>query len=154
MKKIIESPFADCNAVLNITPQKMTFRKEEFDVFEYYYICEKTKKEFTTPEATDLTLKHLYNQYREKNNILFPEQIKQLREQYKLSPVKMSEVLGFGENVYRQYEKGEIPSKSNAKTLNLIKHSKNFIELAEKSNIFSEYEINNLKEFTAKNEVK
>ncbi len=145
MKKTIESPFADCNAVLHITPQKMSFRKEEFDVYDYFYVCEITKKEFATSEASDLTLKQLYNQYREKNNILFPEQIKQLRKQYGLTPAKMSEVLGFGENVYRQYEKGEIPSKSNAKTLNLIKHSKNFNELVEKSNLFSIYELDELK---------
>lgn len=149
MKKTIESPFADCNAVLHVTPKKMSFRREEFDVYDYYYVCDETKKEFTTAEATDLTLKQLYNQFREKNNILFPEQIKQLREQYGITPVKMSEVLGFGENVYRNYEKGEIPSKSNAKTLNLIKHSKNFIELADSSNIFSEFEIVEFKKIAA-----
>ncbi len=149
MKKTIESPFADCNAVLHVTPQKMTFRKEEFDVYDYFYVCEITEKEFATPEASDLTLKQLYNQYREKNNILFPEQIKKLREQYGLTPVKMSEVLGFGENVYRQYEKGEIPSKSNSKTLNLIKHPKNFIELTESSNIFSELDILEFKKIGA-----
>ncbi len=145
MKKTIESPFANCNAVLHVTPKKMSFRKEEFDVYDYYYVCDETKKEFTTADATDLTLKQLYNQYREKNNILFPEQIKQLREQYGITPVKMSEVLGFGENVYRNYEKGEIPSKSNAKTLDLITNPDNFIDLAEKSKLFSDREINDLK---------
>lgn len=145
MKKKIDSPFADCKAVLNVAPQKMSFRKEEFDVYDYYYVCDETKKEFTTAEATDLTLKQLYNQYRENNNILFPEQIKKLREQYGLTPVKMSEVLGFGENVFRNYEKGEIPSKSNAKTLDLITNPDNFIELAEKSNLFTERELDNFR---------
>ena len=145
MKKFIESPFADGKAALHIAPKKMTFRKKEFDVYDYYYICEVTKKEFSTNEASELTLKQLYNQYREKHNILFPEQIKQLREQYNLSPQKMSEVLGFGENVYRQYEKGEIPGKSNAATLSLVKQHKNFIELADKSGIFSEFELRDLK---------
>jgi DNA-binding transcriptional regulator YiaG len=145
MKKFIESPFADGKAALHITPKKMIFRKDEFDVYDYYYVCEVTKNEFATNEASELTLKQLYNQYREKHNILFPDQIKQLREQYDLSPQKMSEVLGFGENVYRQYEKGEIPNKSNAKTLNLVKHHKNFIELANDSGIFAEFELNNLK---------
>lgn len=154
MKKIIGSPFAECNAVLHVTPKKMSFRKEEFDVYDYYYVCDETKKEFTTAEATDLTLKQLYNQYREKNNILFPEQIKKLREQYGLTPVKMSEVLGFGENVYRNYEKGEIPSKSNAKTLNLITNFENFIELADKSNLFTERELDYFKLIAAKHHAK
>lgn len=144
MRKFIESPFADGKAALRITSKKMTFRKEEFDVFDYFYVCEVTKKEFTTNEATELTLKQLYNQYREKNNILFPEQIKQLRDQFELSAQKMSEILGFGENVYRNYEKGEIPSKSNAKTLDLITENKNFIKLAIDSNIFSPLELEQL----------
>jgi DNA-binding transcriptional regulator YiaG len=148
MKTKIESPFAGCNALLHITPKKMLFRKDEFEVYDYYYICEKTKKEFTTTEATDITLKQLYNQYREKNNILFPEQIKKLRSQYGLSASKMSEVLGFGENVYRNYENGEIPGKSNSKTLNLIKHTKNFLELVVESGLFSEYELDELRKIS------
>ena len=145
MKNIIESPFSDGKAALNIVSKKMTFRKEEFDVYDYYYICEVTKKEFTTNEATELTLKQLYNQYREKHNIPFPEQIRELREQYELSAQKMSEVLGFGENVYRNYEKGEIPSKSNSKTLNLISQPENFVILAEESCIFNQSDLDNFK---------
>jgi len=158
IKKEIESPFANCNAKLNIAKTKRSFRKEEFDVYEYYYVCEETKKDFATNESTDLTLKQLYNQYRERHKILFPLQIKQLREKYGLSAIRMSEVLGFGENVYRQYEKGEIPNKSNANFLNLMKHSENFIELAQKSETISDIELAELNKtisfFNEKNDSK
>ena len=142
IKKEIESPFADCRAELKISKTKRTFRKEEFEVYEYYYVCNETKKDFATTESTDITLKQLYNLYREKHNILFPLQIKQLREKYGLSAAKMSDVLGFGENVYGQYEKGEIPSKANAKFLNLARKPENFIELARESNKLSSSGLN------------
>lgn len=40
---------------------------------------------------------------------------------YDLSALKMSEILGFGDNQYRLYESGDMPSEANGKVLNLIK---------------------------------
>jgi DNA-binding transcriptional regulator YiaG len=151
MKKIIESPFADAKAMLQIKPNKMIFRKEEFDVYDYYYICQKTEKEFSTDEAGDVTLKQLYNQYREKHNVMFPVEIKELREKYDLSAAKMSEVLGFGTNIYRNYENGEIPNKSNANILELAKDTDIFLKLAHESSALSEIELDEFKKKAAKN---
>ena len=151
MKKIIESPFADCNASLHIKPVKMTFRKEEFDVYDYYYVCDKTKKEFSTEEAGDIALNQLYNQYREKHNIMFPVEIKELREKYGLSAAKMSDVLGFGTNIYRNYENGEVPNKSNANILELAKNPDNFLKLAKESGALSDTELDELKKKAERN---
>lgn len=151
MKKIIASPFADAKATLQIKPKKMNFRKEEFDVYDYYYVCNKTKKEFSTDEAGDVTLNQLYNQYREKHSIMFPFEIKELREKYGLSPTKMSEVLGFGINIYRNYENGEIPNKSNANIIELAKNSDIFLKLAHESGVLSQIELNELKKKAERN---
>jgi len=151
MKKIIDSPFTDGKAALQLKPKKMTFRKEEFDVYDYYYVCEKTKKEFSTDEAGDVTLNQLYNQYREKHNIMFPSEINELREKYGLSPSKMSEVLGFGINIYRNYENGEIPNKSNANILELAKEPDIFIKLAYESGALSEIELAELEKKAERN---
>ncbi len=94
MDKIINSPFSKGKAVLHKKIKKMSFRKEEFDVYDFYYKCENTGKEFSTTETGDITMRQRYTQYREKNNILFPEQIISLREKCGLSPSKMSAVLG------------------------------------------------------------
>lgn len=145
MKRIIESPFANGNASLQIRPKTMTFRKEEFEVFDYFYICNATGREFTTEKAGDVTMSQLYNQYREKHTVMFPVEIKELREKYDLSPVKMSDILGFGINIYRNYENGEVPSKSNAKMLDLAKDPKIFLDLSAKSDSLSATELDSLK---------
>ena len=45
------------------------------------------------------------------------QEIIELRKKYKVSQSSMSEILGFGANTYNKYEKGEVPSRSNGKTL-------------------------------------
>jgi putative zinc finger/helix-turn-helix YgiT family protein len=150
MEKIIDSPFTDGKAVLNKKLKKMSFRKEEFEVFDLFYKCENTGEEFSTSETGDITLKQLYNQYREKNNILFPEQIIELRRKYGLSSLKMSSVLGFGPNIYKSYEKGDIPNKSNSTLLNIAKDPKQFYEIAVNSKQLNPTELEKLKELADK----
>ncbi len=126
MKHFIDSPYARAKAELNFEIKNETFRKEKFRIFHFYYKCLKTKKEFTTTETGDLNITQLFNQYRERKKILFPEQIIKLRLGYNLSASKMSEILGFGANTYSSYERGEIPNDSNATLLNLAYDPANF----------------------------
>lgn len=118
MKVKIECPYCDGTAVLQKQPKELGYRKDIFKVVEHFYRCEKCKEEFTTTESDTITLIQAHNQYREKYNILFPEEIVAIREQYGLSAARMSEVLGLGINSYGNYEKGEMPVPAMA---NLIK---------------------------------
>jgi transcriptional regulator with XRE-family HTH domain len=52
-----------------------------------------------------------------------------LRELYGLSAAKMSEVLGFGLNSYRNYENGEVPNLSNSRLIQLVKDAREFKKL-------------------------
>jgi transcriptional regulator with XRE-family HTH domain len=76
-------------------------------------------------------MNQVYNQYRDKFNIPFPDEIIRIREKYELSAAKMSEILGFGINTYRQYEAGEMPSVANAKLILMVDDPKIFIEMVE-----------------------
>ena len=114
------------NASLKIQKKKRQFRKEEFEFFEFYYQCENCNEEFTTTETDTINTNQVYNQYREKHSIPFPEQLNSLREYYNISAAKMSELLGFGTNQYRLYENGEFPSGGNATVLSLIINPSNF----------------------------
>lgn len=138
MKKIIESPYANGKAELKYEISNETFRKEIFKVRKYFYKCKKTGKEFTTSEAGDLNIIQLFNMYRERKKVLFPEQITEMRERYGLSAAKMSEVLGFGANTYSNYEKGEIPNDSNSTLLNQAYKPKGFLSIIkEKEDLFT-----------------
>ena len=109
--------------------QTLNFRKEEFTVKQRFYLCEGSGERFTSTQLDELNLSLVYNAYRAKHHILSPEEIKETREKYGLSAVKMSEILGFGPNSYGLYERGEIPSLANAKLLKLASNPESFLQL-------------------------
>ena len=109
----------------------MDFRKESFDIVFHYYKCEDSREQFTTTSLDEVNMNQVYNQYRDKFNIPFPDEIIRIREKYGLSAAKMSEILGFGVNSYRQYEAGEMPSVANAKLIQMVDEPKIFIEMVE-----------------------
>jgi DNA-binding transcriptional regulator YiaG/uncharacterized phage-associated protein len=129
----MKSPITGKEMVLKTEFVKHEFRKEQFDMLYHYYLCEETEERFEDERLADLNLTQIYNKYRNRHNLPFPEEIAALREQYGLSPGKMSEVLGFGVNVYRNYEAGEIPNSSNARLIQLAQDPKEFRKLVELS---------------------
>lgn len=116
----MKSPFTGKDMILVREKRTQTFRKEEFEITHHSFRCVDTEEQFTNTELDVLNLTQLYNQYREKHKIPFPEQIKQIREKYKVSAAKMADILGFGVNSYRLYEDGEIPSLSNARLIQSV----------------------------------
>src|SRR5690606_16106350 len=123
------SPFTGGEVIKKSKIQTLSYRSQTIQVYAHYYECVDTGETFTTEELDALNLLQLHNQYRERNHILFPEQIKALREHYGVSQRSMSTLLGFGINQYRSYEEGEIPSLSNAKLISLARDPRNFREL-------------------------
>lgn len=109
--------------------QTLNFRKEEFTVKQRFYLCEDSGERFTSTQLDELNLSLVYNAYRAKHHILSLEEIKETREKYGLSAVKMSEILGFGPNSYGLYERGEIPSLANSKLLKLASDPESFFQL-------------------------
>lgn len=113
----IESPFSTGNAILKRKASILNFRKYEFEITEHYYLCNVTREEFTTSELDRINLNQVYNQYRDRCGLPFPDQIKKIREKYGVSAMKMSEILGLGVNSYRLYEQGEVPSVGNGRLI-------------------------------------
>lgn len=127
----MKSPFTGGKAVLRQEDSELVFRKEKFKFTYLYYQCEDTKERFTTTEIDEINLSQVYNQYRIKYGIPFPDEIRKIRITYDLPASKMSEILGFGENQYRLYENGDMPSETNGKILNSIKRPDVFMLFVE-----------------------
>lgn len=117
IKQTMKSPFSGGDAKLCYEPSVLTFRKEQFRYVHQFYECQDTHERFTTTELDEANIAQIYNQYRAKYGIPFPEEIKRIRQHYGLSATKMSAILGFGENQYRLYENGDMPSEANGKVL-------------------------------------
>jgi transcriptional regulator with XRE-family HTH domain len=89
----------------------------------------KTGEEFTTEELDDLNMAQVHNQYRSKYGIPFIDEIKAIKEQYGLSAAKISEILGLGPNVFKNYENGEMPSIATGRLIQLAKDPEEFKKL-------------------------
>ncbi len=108
------------------------FRKEQFD-YIHVGIMDKNGESWTTTELDETNMNQVYNQYRVRHGIPFPDEVCALRKYYGLSAIKMSEILGFGANQYRYYENGEMPSASNARILIAIRNKHTFLSFLEAS---------------------
>ncbi|APY07087.1 hypothetical protein BWZ20_01665 [Winogradskyella sp. J14-2] len=132
----MKSPFTGKEMSIKIKKEDLTFRKETFNVTYPSFYCTDSKQYFTTTEFDTIKMRQAYNQYRDKYNLPFPEEIKEIRAKYGVSATKMSEILGFGINSYRNYENGEVPNQSNANLIQLAKNPIQFKSLVKLSNVF------------------
>lgn len=126
---------------LKIEERTLTFRKEEFNVKSHYFLCEDSNEQFTDLKLDEINLNQLYNQYREAHHLPFPDEIVAIREKYKIPANKMAAILGFGVNVYRNYESGEIPNDSNARLIQIAKDPRKFKDLIGISKVFDGEEL-------------
>ena len=111
------SPFTGGHATLKYEKRELEYRKEKYFYVAQFYEDDETHEQFTTTEMDEANLAQVYNQYRAAHSIPFVDEIVALRERYGLSALKMSAILGFGDNQYRQYEEGYMPSETNGKIL-------------------------------------
>ena len=125
----MKSPITGKEMKLIKERRSLNFRKETFEIVFHYYKCEDSGEQFTNTSLDEVNMNQVYNQYRYKFNIPFPDEIRIIRKKYDLSAAKMSEILGFGVNSYRKYESGEMPSISNAKLIHMAKDPKSFIHM-------------------------
>ena len=127
----MKSPITGKEMVLTKERRSIDFRKESFEIVFHFYKCEDSGEQFTTTALDEVNMNQVYNQYRDKFNIPFPDEISRIREKYDLPASKMSAILGFGVNSYRQYEAGEMPSISNARLIQMIDDPRKFIDMVE-----------------------
>lgn len=109
-----------------------TFRKEEYS-YIHTGIIDADGEMWTTTQMDEANIFQVYNQYRHKHGIPFPDEIAGIRAHYGLSAAKMAQILGFGINQYRMYEDGEVPSVSNARTIVAAREKDVFMSFVEAS---------------------
>ncbi len=143
MKTNKKSPFTGGSVELLSEPATTTFRGERYQYISYYYKCNDTGRIFSDNDLDDKSLDQVYDQYRLRHGIPSKEEIRQIREQYGLSALAMSRILGFGDNQYRLYEDGTIPVESVGKLIVLARQKVNMLALLDSSKVlFQEKEYN------------
>jgi len=142
----MKSPFTGGACTLKHEVREITYRKETYQYMAQYWVCNDTNEEFTTSEQDEASISQVYNQYRAKYGIPFPDEIRSIRERYGLSASKMSLILGLGDNQYRLYENGEVPNLSNGKMIRTISSPEVMLEYVKSSrNQLSENDFQKIK---------
>lgn len=73
----MKSPITGSEMILQKEKRTLSFRKEEFEVEYHYYLCTDSKEQFEDDQLADLNVTQVYNQYRERLKLPFPDEIDQ-----------------------------------------------------------------------------
>ena len=98
---------------------------EEIVVEAPVMICEECGEELFNEELDSKAIVSAYEQYRKKHKLLFPNEIKQIREQYNLSQRAFSKLLNWGDKTVFRYENGAIQDKAHNSLLVFLKDPAN-----------------------------
>lgn len=100
---------------------------------EKFLKCEDCGEILFDEEIEKENLKILYDKYRIEKNLLFPEEIKAIREKYDLGQRTFSKILGWGEITIHRYENNNIIDEAHSNMLSLIKNPLDMEILLEKN---------------------
>ena len=88
-------------------------------------VCADCGEEFYCEELDNATLINAYNEYRRKHKLLYPEEIKKIREQYGLSQRSFAKLLNWGDKTICRYENGSIQDKAHNSLLLFLRNPEN-----------------------------
>ena len=105
------------------------FKGIEVNTFENVAICNECNQDLYVNEIEDENNKRIYQIYKEKANIIKPEDIIKLRKKYDISQRELTSILGLGKMTINRYENGGLPTKSKSDYIRLlIENDDKFIE--------------------------
>lgn len=98
---------------------------ETIEIDAQVLVCAKCGVEFFCEELDSITLLSAYAEYRKSHKLLFPEEIKAIREQYDLSQENFAKLLNWGDKTILRYENGSIQDKAHNSLLLFLREPKN-----------------------------
>ena len=98
---------------------------EQIEVNAQVLVCPECGEEFYCEELDEATLKNAYNEFRHRHKLLFPEEIKNIREQYELSQRSFAKLLNWGDKTIYRYENGSIQDKAHNSILLFLRDPEN-----------------------------
>lgn len=118
------------------------FRGIEINTYENVAICKECHQDLYVNEIEEKNNERIYELYREKANIIKPQDIIELRGKYDISQRELTAILGFGKMTINRYERGGVPTKSQSDYIKLlIDNNDKFIEKVKEA-----YKNNNINE--------
>ena len=98
---------------------------EQVEVNAQVLTCKNCGEEFFCEELDSATLVNAYNEYRRRHRLLFPDEIKKIREKYGLSQRGFAKLLNWGDKTICRYENGSIQDKAHNSLLLFLREPEN-----------------------------
>ena len=126
-----------CNKIVEYTikSQEETYpvKGEDIIIESQVAFCDYCESEIFNEELDEKNLSLAYSEYRRKHNLLFPEDIKKIRETYSLSQRALGRLLEWGEITVNRYENGAIQDTVHNEVLLFISDPKNMQTMFERN---------------------
>lgn len=119
--RIIYCPY--CRKDVDYKVEKREFRVYrgiDVNTFENVAVCKLCNQDLYVAELEDANIKRISQIYKEKEEIISPEEIVELRKKYNISQRELTGILGFGKMTINRYERGAAPTKSQSEYLKLL----------------------------------
>jgi putative zinc finger/helix-turn-helix YgiT family protein len=113
------------SVTLGVEREVYNVRGEPTEIEAEVVICQECGEKVFDEERDSRNLEKAYSLYREKHNLLSPDEIRSIREKYGLSQRALSRLLGWGEITIHRYENGAIQDNVHDKLLRLIEDPQN-----------------------------
>ena len=101
------------------------FKGVQIDTFENVAVCNECNNDLYVNDLENENSKRIYDAYREKTDIIKPQDIVNLRLKYSISQRELTAILGFGKMTINRYERGGIPTKSQSDYIKLLIENEN-----------------------------
>lgn len=125
-----------CEQCGKLVRYKTIKKRENYNVKNYpievertVAICEECGAELLEPYYENENLKAAYKKYAKLNNLVLPEEIKEIRSKYNVSQTLFALILGLGEATIQRYEMGSLPTKVNSDLIKRVSEPVEFYKI-------------------------
>ena len=125
MRKYCEECGREVETKIIVKKETYDICGETIEVDAQVLVCVECGEEFFSEELDNATLVRAYNEYRKRHKLLFPEEIKEIREQYGLSQRSFAKLLNWGDKTICRYENGSVQDKAHNSLLLFLRKPAN-----------------------------
>lgn len=125
MKKYCENCNKEVETTVVTKKESYTVYGETIDIDAKVLVCKECGEEFFDEELDNSTSLVVYNEYRKRYKLLFPDEIRKIREQYGFSQRSFAKLLNWGDKTVFRYENGSIQDKVHNSLLLFLRKPEN-----------------------------
>lgn len=109
--------------------EETTVRNKPISLTAKVAVCPQCERKLFDEELESANIDRAFQIYRDKYDLLTPEEIKGIREKYGLSQRAMAKFLGWGEVTINRYENGAVQDEAHNDVLKFIDDPKDMLKL-------------------------